>query len=51
VVLELPLRFAKLACSRLVHGRRPSSELLGPAIEGFFSGLMFYARHRRAWRR
>jgi glycosyltransferase involved in cell wall biosynthesis len=51
VVLELPLRFAKLACSRLVHGRRPSSELLGPAIEGFFSGLIFYARHRRAWRR
>jgi glycosyltransferase involved in cell wall biosynthesis len=51
VVLEFPMRFAKLACSRLVHGRRPSSELLGPAVEGFLSGLIFYARHRRTWRR
>jgi GT2 family glycosyltransferase len=49
IVVELPGLFAKLGWSRLLHGRRPSSELLCPAIKGFFSGLTFYAGHRRAW--
>lgn len=50
IALELPGLFVRLGWSRLLHGRRPHSALLGPAVRGYISGLAFYGRHRQPWR-
>ncbi len=50
VAFELPMLLAKLGWSRLIHGRRPHSAMLGPALQGYCAGLSFYARHRRGAR-
>jgi GT2 family glycosyltransferase len=47
---DLPLAFVRLAWSRITHGRRPISAMLGPALQGYCSGLASYARLRRVVR-
>lgn len=49
IAFDLPEMFLKLAWSRLLQGPRSQTVLLGPAVQGYFSGLTFYAKHRRRW--